>query len=65
MHLPKPPCGDEIYLFEETDKPRLFSWAILSYGTLLLGMLMLAQAHAYFWLYSVIGCLAKIGRAHV
>lgn len=58
MHLPKPPCGDEIYLFEETDKPRLFSWAILSYGTLLLGMLMLAQAHAYFWLYSVIGCLA-------
>jgi cellulose synthase/poly-beta-1,6-N-acetylglucosamine synthase-like glycosyltransferase len=58
MNLPKPPCGDEINLYERTDKPRLYAWALFSFGTLLCGMLLFAHAHRYFWLYALIGCLA-------
>ena len=54
MNLPTPPALDEVYLFEETDKYGLYSWAIFSLGVLLLGMLLLVHAHVYFWPYALI-----------
>ena len=58
MRLPTPPSRDETYLFEGTDKLRLYSWAVSSFAILVLGMLLMAYAHHYFWLYTLIGCLA-------
>ncbi|MGH7869236.1 MAG: glycosyltransferase, partial [Candidatus Dormibacteraceae bacterium] len=55
MRLPTPPSGDEILLYEETGRARLYAWAVLAFGSLVLGMLLFARAHAYFWIYGLIG----------
>ena len=55
MRLPKPPAGDEILLYEETGRARLYGWAVAAFASLLLGMLLFARAHAYFWVYGLIG----------
>ena len=55
MRLPKPPAGDEVLLYEDTGRARLYSWALLAFGSLMLGMLLFARAHAYFWVYGLIG----------
>lgn len=55
MRLPEPPNGDEILLYEDTGRTRLYVWAVLAFGSLVLGMLLFARAHAYFWVYGLIG----------
>lgn len=57
MKLPTPPSPREIYLFEETDKYGLYTWAVFSLSTLLLGMLLLVHAHSYFWPYALVAGL--------
>ena len=54
MNLPTPPSGDEIFLYEKTDRARLYAWAVITFGSLVLGMLLFVRAHAFFWLYGLL-----------
>lgn len=57
MILPKPPSQEERYLFEDTNKFGLYSWAAFSLLSLLAGMGLFVLAHPYFWAYSLVVCL--------